>query len=61
MFVINPEGNLIYNGAIDDKPTTDLADIPIAHNYVLAALEQAKKGAAVTTPTSKPYGCSVKY
>jgi peroxiredoxin len=61
MFVINPEGNLIYNGAIDDKPTTDLADIPTAHNYVLAALEQARKGEAVTTPTSKPYGCSVKY
>lgn len=61
MFVINPEGNLIYNGAIDDKATTDLADVPIAHNYVLAALEQDKKGEKITTPLSKPYGCTVKY
>ena len=61
MFVINPEGNLIYNGAIDDKESTDVADIEGAHNYVLAALEQSKKGEAVATPTSKPYGCAVKY
>jgi peroxiredoxin len=61
MFVINPDGNLIYNGAIDDKPSADLADVPGAHNYVLAALEEAKKGEAIKVPTSKPYGCSVKY
>ena len=61
MFVMNPDGKLIYNGAIDDKDSTDLADIPTAHNYVLAALEQSKKGEAVAVPTSKPYGCSVKY
>lgn len=61
MFVINPEGNLIYNGAIDDKDSTDLADIPVAHNYVLAALKEAKKGEEVKVKTSKPYGCAVKY
>lgn len=61
MFVINPDGQLIYNGAIDDKDTTDLADVPIAHNYVLAALEQSKKGEPVAVPTTKPYGCAVKY
>jgi len=61
MFVINSEGVLIYNGAIDDKPTTDAADISTAKNYVQAALEEAMAGRPVTTPTSRPYGCSVKY
>jgi peroxiredoxin len=61
MFVINPEGVLIYNGAIDDKPTTDTADISTAKNYVQAALEEAMAGQPVAAPTSRPYGCSVKY
>jgi peroxiredoxin len=61
MFVINPTGNLVYMGAIDDKPTTDKADVPIAKNYVVEALDAVKAGKAVTTATSQPYGCSVKY
>ena len=61
MFVINPQGVLIYNGAIDDKPTTDPADISTAKNYVQAALEEAMAGQPVSAPTSRPYGCSVKY
>ena len=61
MFVINPGGNLIYNGAIDDKESTDTADVEGATNYVVAALQQAKTGEAVAVPTSKPYGCSVKF
>lgn len=61
MFVINPQGVLIYNGAIDDKPTTDTSDISTAKNYVSAALEEAMAGQPVATPTSRPYGCSVKY
>lgn len=61
MFVINPEGVLIYAGAIDDKPSTDPNDIPSARNYVKAALEAAWDGKPVETPTTKPYGCSVKY
>lgn len=61
MFVIDPKGTLIYNGAIDDKPTTDLADVPGAKNYVAAALTEAMAGKPVTVPTSRPYGCTVKY
>jgi AhpC/TSA family len=61
MFVINPQGTLVYDGAIDDKPTTDQADIGRARNYLSQALEEAMAGKPVSTPTSRPYGCSVKY
>jgi len=61
MFIINPEGVLIYDGAIDDKPTTDAEDIATAHNYVSEALQAALAGKSVTTPVTRPYGCSVKY
>ena len=61
MIVINPQGVIIYDGAIDDKPTTDLSDVPGATNYVSLALEQAMAGKQVATPATRPYGCSVKY
>ena len=61
MFIINPEGVLIYDGAIDSKSTTDQSDIATATNYVSQALGEAMAGKAVSTPTSRPYGCSVKY
>ena len=61
MFVISPAGVLIYDGAIDDKPTTDQADLVNAKNYVSQALESAMAGKPVATPVSRPYGCSVKY
>ena len=61
MVIINPEGIMIYGGAIDDKPTTELQDVPTATNYVSRALEEAMAGKQVQTPTTRPYGCSVKY
>jgi peroxiredoxin len=61
MFVINPEGKIIYEGAIDNKPSTDQADIATATNYVKVALDESLAGKAVTTPSSRPYGCSIKY
>jgi len=61
MVVINPQGVVIYSGAIDDKPTTDLQDVPNATNYVSLALQQAMAGKQVQTPATRPYGCSVKY
>src|ERR1700720_269730 len=61
MVVINPQGIVIYDGAIDDKPTTDLSDVPAATNYVSLALEQAMTGKQVGMPSTRPYGCSVKY
>ena len=61
LYVINADGTLVYNGGIDDKPTQDAADIAGARNHVLAALSELKAGKPVSVPTSKPYGCSVKY
>jgi hypothetical protein len=52
---------VIYDGAIDNKPTTDLSDVPGATNYVNLALQQAMAGKPVETPATRPYGCSVKY
>ncbi|HNN95149.1 MAG TPA: thioredoxin family protein [Pseudomonadota bacterium] len=61
MFVISPQGTLIYAGAIDDKPTPDPGDIAAAKNYVAQALTEAMAGKPVTMPSTPPYGCSVKY
>lgn len=61
MFIVDPKGTLIYNGAIDDKASTKEADIPGSKNYVAAALDEAMAGKPVTTAATKPYGCSVKY
>lgn len=61
MFVIDPAGKLIYDGAIDDHPTTDVTDVPVSKNYVSAALKEAMAGEPVAMAYSRPYGCSVKY
>jgi peroxiredoxin len=61
MFVISPEGILIYAGAIDDKPSTNPEDVKGASNYVQASLDAAMAGKAIATKSTAPYGCSVKY
>ncbi len=61
LFIIDPAGRLIYQGAIDDTPSTDPADVKGAVNFVRAALNESLAGKTVSTPESKPYGCSVKY
>jgi peroxiredoxin len=61
MFVINPEGILIYGGAIDDNSSFDPKTVEGASNYVRAALEQAMAGEEVEETWTVPYGCSVKY
>lgn len=61
MFIVSPQGQLIYNGAIDDKASADAADIATSKNYVSQALTEALAGKAVSQATTPPYGCSVKY
>ena len=61
MYVIDGEGVLRYNGAIDSIPSADPADIPNADQYVSLALAEMAAGKPVSVSTSRPYGCSVKY
>jgi peroxiredoxin len=61
MFVIDPAGAVLYNGAIDDRRTSNPADAKVARNYVRAALTEAMAGKPVTVASTSPYGCSIKY
>jgi peroxiredoxin len=61
MFVIDRKGVLQYAGAIDDKPTTNTADVKSSKNYVRTAIDNVLKGKPVAYATTQPYGCSVKY
>jgi peroxiredoxin len=61
MVVIDRNGRVVYMGAIDDKPSTRLADVKTAHNYVAAALDAIAAGQPVTIASTQAYGCSVKY
>ena len=61
MFVINPEGKIVYEGAIDSKATPNPSDIASSTNYVKVALEESMGGKPVSNANTKPYGCSVKY
>jgi peroxiredoxin len=61
MFVIAPNGNLAYMGAIDDKPSANKDDVATAKNFVAEALSAIKAGKPVAVATTQPYGCSVKY
>ena len=61
MFVIDDQGVLIYAGAIDDNPSSDAAGAATAKNYVRAAYEEASSGKPVSTASTAPYGCGVKY
>jgi cytochrome oxidase Cu insertion factor (SCO1/SenC/PrrC family) len=61
LFIVNPEGTLVYAGGIDSINSADADDIPKATNYVKAAFADLKAGRPVAKATTKAYGCSVKY
>lgn len=61
MYVIDPQGKVVYNGAIDDKRSTNPEDVKTSRNYVAAALDELKAGKPVSTASTTPYGCSIHY
>lgn len=61
MVVIDPDGRIVYMGGIDDIATARDEDLARATQYVDQALTEAMAGEPVSVPTSRPYGCSVKY
>ncbi len=61
MFIVDPQGRLIYAGGIDSIASARSSDTARATNYVNAALAEALAGKPLSTATTPPYGCSVKY
>ena len=61
MYVIDAKGTLVYAGGIDDKPSSNPADVKTAKNHVAAALADIAAGKPVAQAATRPYGCSVKY
>ncbi len=61
MYVIDPAGVLVYDGAIDDQPRTAGADPAQARNYVKEALAAVKQGRTPDVAVTQPYGCAIKY
>jgi len=61
MYVIDPAGKVVYNGAIDDKRSANPEDVKTSKNYVAAALDELKAGKPVSVASTTPYGCTVKY
>jgi peroxiredoxin len=61
MFIIGPDGKVVYNGAIDDKRSASAEDVKTAKNFVRTAFADMKAGKQVANASNAPYGCSVKY
>lgn len=61
MYLIDPNGKLVYAGAIDSKPSANPADIKGATNYMVKAIDESLAGKPLSQAVTKPYGCSVKY
>ena len=61
MYIVNPQGLLVFAGGIDSIPSARVADIEKATNYVRQGLRELLAGKPLTTPTSQAYGCSIKY
>jgi len=59
-FVIAADGTLVYDGAIDNRPSP-FGDPRTAKNYVRAAVDELLAGKPVTVTQTKPYGCGVHY
>ena len=58
LYIVNPQGQLIYAGGIDSIPSARPADIEKATNYVKVGLAEALSGKPIS---AAPYGCSIKY
>ena len=61
MYVIDGTGKVVYNGAIDDNRSANPDDVKGAKNFVAVALDEMKAGKPVSTPSTTPYGCTIKY
>jgi peroxiredoxin len=61
MYIINPQGMLVYAGAIDSVASSRVDDIKTATNYVRQGLNEALAGKPISVASTRSYGCFVKY
>lgn len=61
MYIVNPQGRLVYAGGIDSIPSANPEDIRRATNYVKQAMAETAAGKPISSATTRPYGCSIKY
>lgn len=61
MYIISPQGNLVYAGGIDSIASARAEDIKQATNYIKQSLGETLAGKPISMASTKPYGCSVKY
>lgn len=62
LYVIDPEGVLRYQGALDNDHTGNKTrDGEAVTNYALNAVKQIQAGETVSPETTRSYGCNVKY
>lgn len=61
MYIVDPKGQLVYAGGIDDKRSTSQSDVKTAKNFVRAAMGEALAGKPISAASTSPYGCSIKY
>ena len=61
LYIVDPQGQLVYAGGIDSIPSSSPADIPKAVNYVRQGLGEALAGKPISAASTRPYGCSIKY
>lgn len=61
MRVIDPQGRIVFESGIDDRPTNKPEDLQGANNFVRAALTDMEAGRPVQTRFAQPYGCAIKY
>ena len=61
MYIVDASGLLVYKGGIDSIPSSNVADVPKAKQYVRVALDEVLAGKQVTDASTRPYGCTLKY
>lgn len=61
MYIVDPQGRLVYAGGIDSKASARADDIASATNYIRVGLDEALAGKAISQSTTRAYGCTIKY
>ena len=61
MYMVDPQGKLVYAGGIESIPSSNPDDIRKAVNYVRQGLNETLAGKPISAATTRPYGCSIKY